>query len=266
MRKQRNILLGVSIVVLPLLAISLAFLERSTQRAVAESEGWVSHTLDVAREFQITMTLLDEAETGQRGFLLTGRDMYLAPYMKARDEVETHLMRVRELTVDNPSQQARVAMLTPIVVSKLAELARTVSEARSKRRDEALRIVETDEGQQLMDAIRTGVAAGIVEEEQLLSGREMQFASSVRTRSLLVGGLSVLVLFAIAIAGALLLRLDRVRTLVRVCSWSKAVEYQGDWITFEEYLLRRFNLNVTHGISPAEATRIIQEGFDPRRI
>ena len=266
MKKQRNILLGVSIVVLPLLAIALALLERSTQRAVAESEGWVSHTMDVAREYQVTQTLLDEAETGQRGFLLTGRDMYLAPYLKARDEVEHHVTRVRELTADNPSQQARLAMLTPLVASKLAELARTVSNARASRRDEALRIVETDEGERLMELIRAAVAAGVVEEEQLLSGREMRFAASVRQRSLLVGGLSVLVLFTIAIAGALLLRLDQVRTLVRVCSWSKAVEYQGEWITFEQYLFRRFNLSVSHGISPAEAARIIEERGDPRRI
>lgn len=266
MKKQRNILLGVSIVVLPLLAIALALLERSTQRAVVESEGWISHTQDVAREFQMTRTLLDEAETGQRGFLLTGRDMYLAPYIRARTDVDQHVTRARELTADNPSQQARIAMLAPLVASKLAELTRTISDAQASRRDEALRIVETDEGQHLMDSIRAGVAAGILEEEQLLSGREMQFTASVRQRSLLVAGLSVLVLFTIAIAGALLLRLDRVRALVMVCSWSKAVEYRGEWITFEEYLSRRFNLNVRQGISPAEAARIIEEVGDPRRV
>ena len=228
MKKQRNILLGVSIVVLPLLAIALAVMERSTQRAVADSESWVIHTLDVTREFQVSLTLLNEAETGQRGFLLTGRDMYLAPYMKARDEVETHMTRVQELTADNPSQQARLVMLNMLVSSKLTELASTVAEARASHRDEALRIVETDEGQHLMDSIRAVVATGVAEEEQLLSGREMQFTASVRQRSLLVAGLSILVLFAIAIVGGLLLRLDRVRALVRVCSWSKAVEYQGE--------------------------------------
>jgi hypothetical protein len=44
------------------------------------------------------------------------------------------------------------------------------------------------------------------------------------------------------------------------------VEYQGEWVTFEEYLSRRFNVSITHGISPAEAARLIEEGGDPRRI
>ena len=49
---------------------------------------------------------------------------------------------------------------------------------------------------------------------------------------------------------------QRVTTLVSVCAWSRTVEYQGEWISFEEYLLRRFNINTTHGISPAEAKKL----------
>ena len=49
---------------------------------------------------------------------------------------------------------------------------------------------------------------------------------------------------------------ERVSDLVRVCAWSRTVEYQGEWISFEDYLWRRFNLNVTHGISPAEIEKV----------
>lgn len=45
---------------------------------------------------------------------------------------------------------------------------------------------------------------------------------------------------------------QRVDTFVTICAWSHTVEYQGEWISFEEYLQRRFNISTSHGISPAE--------------
>lgn len=42
----------------------------------------------------------------------------------------------------------------------------------------------------------------------------------------------------------------RVESLVTICAWSRTVEYQGEWISFEEYLQRRFGVDSTHGISP----------------
>jgi hypothetical protein len=50
---------------------------------------------------------------------------------------------------------------------------------------------------------------------------------------------------------------ERVDSLVTICAWSRTVEYQGEWISFEEYLLRRFNVNTNHGMSPAEKEKIL---------
>jgi hypothetical protein len=47
--------------------------------------------------------------------------------------------------------------------------------------------------------------------------------------------------------------------LVTVCAWSRTIEYQGQWISFEEYLRRRFNIETSHGISPAEAKRLLPQ-------
>ncbi len=55
---------------------------------------------------------------------------------------------------------------------------------------------------------------------------------------------------------------ERVAGLVTVCAWSRTVEYQGEWISFEEYLKRRFNLDTSHGISPEEARRAFGD-LDP---
>ncbi len=47
----------------------------------------------------------------------------------------------------------------------------------------------------------------------------------------------------------------RVNDLVKMCAWSRTIEYQGEWISFEQYLLRRFNISTSHGISPAEVEK-----------
>ncbi|MBK6656791.1 MAG: hypothetical protein IPG43_00920 [Proteobacteria bacterium] len=49
----------------------------------------------------------------------------------------------------------------------------------------------------------------------------------------------------------------RVQGLVRMCAWSRTVEFEGQWLTFEEYLKRRFGLDTTHGISPEEEKKVI---------
>ncbi len=50
----------------------------------------------------------------------------------------------------------------------------------------------------------------------------------------------------------------RINDLVTICAWSRTVEYQGEWISFETYLLRRFNINTSHGISPSEIQKIFE--------
>ena len=70
---------------------------------------------------------------------------------------------------------------------------------------------------------------------------------------------SVLVFVAYLAARAAKQKADlesRVDDLATMCAWSRTIEYEGDWISFEDYLERRFNQKVSHGISPAEADRL----------
>ena len=51
----------------------------------------------------------------------------------------------------------------------------------------------------------------------------------------------------------------RVDGLVTMCSWSRTIEYQGEWISFEQYLKRRFDLDTSHGISPTEEKKFFAD-------
>ncbi|HXQ77123.1 MAG TPA: hypothetical protein VN797_02895, partial [Gemmatimonadaceae bacterium] len=73
----------------------------------------------------------------------------------------------------------------------------------------------------------------------------------------LAGALGVMMIALLVLArGA-----EHYRNLVTLCAWTRSVEYDGEWISFEEYLRRKFNLSATHGISP-EALSQIKVGLD----
>src|SRR5690625_7764835 len=80
---------------------------------VANSE-WVEHTHEVITETVAVLASLSDAEAGQRGFVITGVQAYLEPYTAARDEVAVHAAALRELTIDNAVQQARLDELAQI--------------------------------------------------------------------------------------------------------------------------------------------------------
>jgi hypothetical protein len=60
-------------------------------------------------------------------------------------------------------------------------------------------------------------------------------------------------------------RQQQLNTLVTICAWSRTIEHQGEWISFEQYLLRRFNISASHGISPAEAEKLFSHPIQSDR-
>jgi len=99
-------------------------------------------------------TSLTDAETGQRGFLLTGQDRYLEPYRQARQDIPGLLKSLGTSTVRFPDQVRRIAMLNSVVDEKLAELGRTIELRDGNSLDAALAVVRSDRGRAVMDQIR----------------------------------------------------------------------------------------------------------------
>jgi signal transduction histidine kinase len=99
------------------------------------------------------VTLLD-AETGQRGFLLTGRAEYLAPYTVARDRAKRVLVNLARLARGATAFPINIGEIQYLADAKLAELQETVDLRRQRRLAEAMDIVFTDRGKALMDRAR----------------------------------------------------------------------------------------------------------------
>lgn len=101
------------------------------------------------------LATLQDAETGQRGYLLTGEESYLEPFNDAKSQYEGQVARLTQATQDLPVDRGRVAQLTPLVKRKLGELQETVDLARAGRSADALALVRTNRGKALMDEART---------------------------------------------------------------------------------------------------------------
>jgi PAS domain S-box-containing protein len=145
------------------LAFVLAFILLALVRIVAYNASTrITRTSDEAQrrrqvivEIWPTLSTIQDAETGQRGYLLTGRGEYLKPYEEAVGHVKERLARLREIVGDDPIQKPWLDQLEPLVAQKLAELQQTVDLRRAQGLEPALAVVNTDEGRVLMDHIRT---------------------------------------------------------------------------------------------------------------
>jgi PAS domain S-box-containing protein len=117
------------------------------------------------------MSSLKDMETGQRGFIITGRPEYLEPYRVGLDALQTQLADLRRLTADNPRQQQYLTAITPLVEDKLAELKETIALRQAQGFPAAREVVMTDSGKKIMDQIRVRVALAQEDEAQRLKDR-----------------------------------------------------------------------------------------------
>jgi CHASE3 domain sensor protein len=118
----------------------------------------VRHALEVEAQLNRVQATATDAETGQRGYLLTGRPSYLEPYEAARGKLPAEIDELASETVDNPAQRKALGRLRSSTADKMSELQKTIDLRSTGRSDDALAEVESDRGQDLMAAIRQAIA------------------------------------------------------------------------------------------------------------
>jgi CheY-like chemotaxis protein/signal transduction histidine kinase/CHASE3 domain sensor protein len=133
---------------------------------------------DTLSALEDALSTVKDAETGQRGYLLTGKDSYLEPYNAGVLEIGPRLDSLQRLTLDNPTQQDRLGTLRQHVGAKLAELKQTIDLRQTQGQAAALAVVQTDRGKQDMDAIRDQVSAMEREEIDLRAKRLAEMADA----------------------------------------------------------------------------------------
>ncbi len=166
----------------------------------------VEHTLEVQNTIGGIETALIEAQSGNRGFIITGEESYLDPYHDALKSLDERTAKLKRLVSDNASQLATLAELETVMKARLDRLAEGIELRRTKGLEAASAYVQTHNGAQLMRTAREHIATLRTREASLLAARRTAEARADWLLAL-VNGLGVVV--AIVVAGLWISRLRR---------------------------------------------------------
>ena len=129
----------------------------------------IQQTHQVKEELSSVLGLVVDAETGQRGYLITDDSTYLTPYQQASSQIEGRLAHLQELIKDNRGQQERMKELRRLEQEEMAVLDETVQFDKQGRDMDAGQLVLSGVGQRRMEQLRQVVADMEKEEDRRLN-------------------------------------------------------------------------------------------------
>jgi PAS domain S-box-containing protein len=190
-----------------LIAIAaIAMVTRLSYSALKDTVGSVqsvTNALEVTAHLQTILATMKDAETGQRGIVLTGDENHAGPYKNAKATLAAEIATARALVADNPEQQRRLYVLEQLCADEIAELARTIEPPRQGDTAGAHTIIRTNRGNELMEGIRTVTAQMAAEERRILAAHQSDWLGASRVSSLVTAaGAAFLLAFLVAVAFA----------------------------------------------------------------
>jgi signal transduction histidine kinase/CheY-like chemotaxis protein/CHASE3 domain sensor protein len=196
----------IAVVVIAVLSYTSSHTTTSSARSLAKS-------VEVIAQLQTVLSTLKDAETAQRGYLLTGRESYLEPFSTAKGALATELAALYALTGDDPERRKRLDSLRNQASEKIEEIGETVALRRAGQSDQALAIVRTDRGKILMDGIRESADEMLRSERQVIAAQTARWQSAATVSFAVTGGGSAILLFLIGVAATMASRDYRIRQL-----------------------------------------------------
>lgn len=194
---------------------------------------WVSHTHQVLSTSDKLLISLADAETGQRGYLLTNDKGYLKPYFRAMKVTSNLLFELKRLTSDNPKQQALLETLEIDIDKKRTELKQSIDLFETDSAA-ALQLVSSDVGKQYMDNIRQYLQSFSSEENRLLEKRKGDYRE-IRAYMNAVIIIEALVMLFLAIFTFTMINKDLFEPLLKLIMATKKME-KGERQNVTDYL------------------------------
>lgn len=195
-QKSRQLNLGLLFLAVALLLIASFVFIFALGTSMSRLADDLLQRQSVVQRLEAVAAAAGDAETGQRGYLLTGDDKYLAPYTNALSEMQMRLSALQKAAAEGLISSADVDKINRLVSAKLSELAQTVDLIRQNRRQDALVVVKGGQGKQLMDEIRD-VCSKLILVQQTQTNHDLSETTSagkIRTW-LYAGGLVINLIF-----------------------------------------------------------------------
>ena len=154
-------------------------------RQIAEVADARNHTHDILNQAEDLLSALKDAETGQRGYLLTGNETFLEPYIIVRDGIRDRLNELRRITVINTARQ-HLDIIAPLINAKMTELAQVIELRRNNDKVAALALVSSGQGKYLMDSIRGELTRFVQVEENEQKQNDLKYERNMRRMFMLI--------------------------------------------------------------------------------
>ena len=213
----------------------------------------VTHTYKILNILEATQAHIADAETGQRGYLLTGNEDYFALRGAAMGAVNNDMQQLKVLVQGNELQEGSLTRLQHIIDERLS------FKALENIRGDKVAVALTDEGRDTMSQIRS-LLFNMRKQETVQLVQNQQTAETKflldQTFSMILVGITAVAL--VMVVGAVT-RMEHLRQIVTVCAWTGQVKDGSEWVRMEDYLKEQFGLAVSHGVSKEAAEKMIQE-------
>jgi CheY-like chemotaxis protein/CHASE3 domain sensor protein len=209
----------------------IALLSYQSLQATAAGSKSLTQTIEVLAQLNAVLSTLKDAETGQRGYLLTGNETYLEPYLTAKAALPNEFASLRGLLANRPQQKNRIDSLESVARQKMEELGQTVDLRQAGHADAALAIVRTDRGKIYMDRIRAAVSEMDASERQLITQRGEEWRNAAAVSLIVTLGGSGILLVLIAFSAAVASRDYRkaqTESWLRIGQMNLSEQLQGD--------------------------------------
>ncbi len=217
----------------------------------------VTHTYKALNILEETQAHIADAETGQRGYLLTGREDYFSLYDTAIAAANEDVQQLKTLVQGNQSEEDNLDALQALIRKRLGPNPVDVAFKKDPTGQNAVAL--TDQGRDTMNQVRSMLFKMREQETEMLTTRQQQTESRFlfdQTVSLAFVAVTAISLIAVV---AIVLRLEHLRQIVTICAWTGQIKHEGEWIKLEDFLKNRFGLSVSHGLSKDAAEKLTRK-------
>jgi PAS domain S-box-containing protein len=200
-----------ALLIIPLIVIVTVILLIGQNGRMTQLQADVRTSYETRAQIQRVFSLAQDAETGQRGYVIAGRPEFLQPYTDATRDLNTQMARLEELLAGNGAEEWRLATLRRQVAAKQESMAATIEARDTQGREAALARVAAGHGKALMDAIRVTVAEMQAAEAEVLNTRIERAADQTRWVRRLIASLLAGLVLSLLLASWLTVRVSRQR-------------------------------------------------------
>ncbi|MBN3926415.1 response regulator [Nostoc sp. NMS4] len=165
-------------------------------RILIDNNNQVQKTQEKINKLEELLSEMKDAETGQRGYILTGQEIYLEPYQAVVGNIDQKIVNLKDLITNQPKQQKQLATLESLIAAKLAILKQTIYLRQNQGFEAALQVIQTNQGKHLMDDIRK-IVNGIENENRELLQQQSQAAKASANNMVLTLAIAICLSFLI---------------------------------------------------------------------